>query len=58
MEKFKMLKMEIISGGSSANELQKNVNNFFKTFKDEFISLSYGAGPHSKCVAIVYRIVE
>ena len=50
--------MEIISGGSSANELQKNVNNFFKTFKDEFISLSYGAGPHSKCVAIVYRIVE
>lgn len=53
-----MLKVEIISGGSSANELQKNINNFFKTFEQEFVSLSYGADPQTKCVVIVYKTNE
>jgi len=53
-----MIQVEIISGGSSDNELQKSINNFLKTLEHEFVSLSYGAGPHSKCAAIVYKTTE
>ena len=50
-----MLKVKIISGGSSATRLEENINKFFETFDEKFISLSYAIGNNAKQVIIVYK---